>query len=176
MVSESMIEEPIIKRRDITYPRIEMRTGHLELILPRDVDEKVILEKYGSWIASRKQQIAEMVSRAQDLLLQSRTKEEYLFLIRKLATKKLGSEPRIQLRTMKSKWASCSPSGTITINTLGKDLPEHYLDYIISHELLHLTNRKHDVAFTTTLRAAFPDMEKIEKDLAGYWFKVMGML
>jgi len=168
-----MIEEPIIKRRNITYPRIEMRTGHLELILPQGVDEKKVLEKYGSWIASRKQQIAEMVDRAQDLLLQPRTKEEFLELIRKLATKKLGSEPRIQLRTMKSKWASCSPSGTITINTLGKDLPEHYLDYIISHEILHLTNRKHDAVFIATLSSLFPDMAELEKNLGGYWFKLM---
>jgi len=173
MESDTMNDNPIIKRRNITYPRIEMRTGHLELILPPDVDEKEILMKYNSWITSHQQQIDNMKDNAKNLPLSPRTKEEYLSIIRKLSSEKLEYEPHIKLRTMKSKWASCSPNGTITINTLGKDLPEHYLDYIISHEILHLRYRKHDAVFISTLSESFPDLEKLEKDLAGYWFKLM---
>lgn len=170
-----MAEELVIRRRDILYPRIEMRTGHLELILPHGADETEVLEKHREWIEKRKEQIAQMEQRAEHLPLQERTQSEYAGFVKTVVQKKLGDaadNTKIVLRRMKSKWASCAESGTITLNTLGKDLPDRCLEYIISHELLHLTHRKHDTMFLTTMRCEFPDMEELEKDLAGYWFKL----
>lgn len=167
-----MSEEPVIKRRNIIYPRIELRTGHLELILPNDADEKQILEKYAGWIDEKQQQIEIIERESQNLSLSPRTKDEYASLIKELAGKKTGRPVKIQMRKMKSKWASCSPNGTITVNTLGQNLPDNYVQYIISHEILHLTHRKHDALFLAVLENEFPNMAQLEKDLAGYWFRL----
>lgn len=164
------VEKPVIIRRDILYPRVEYRTGHLELILPPDADEQEILEKYSAWIREKRMFIDKMLNRSQHLVFEKRTKEEFIGFVKEYAGPRLNTDVRIQIRKMKSKWASCSEKRTITLNILAKDLPKHHLEYILSHEFLHLANRKHDTAFREILTAEFPDMEELEKDLCAYWF------
>jgi len=165
-----------ISQRDVRYPRLEFRTGTLLVVLPKGQDEKRILKKYRQWIDHKYQFINDAVNAAQKLQLESRSKEEFRRLVQESIgnhSQELGSVPgRIFIKTMKTKWASCSKKGNITINSLVQYLPERLIDYIIFHEMIHLNYRKHDELFWKCIREKFQNTEEIEKNLCIYWFVV----
>jgi len=164
--------EPIIHRRNIMYPRLEFRTGKLELILPIHADEMEILEKYHDWIVEKNTFIQEMLDLAETLPFENRTKEELIHLVKEFPETRKHDDVQIKFRKMNTKWASCSNNKTITINSLAQYLPAYHLKYILSHEFLHLTIRQHNTLFKDILLQQYPDMERLEKELCGYWFKL----
>ena len=163
---------PVTHRRNIMYPRLEFRTGKLELILPIHADEKEILEKYHEWIAEKNTFIQEMLDMAETLPFENRTKEELMQLVKGFPETRRHADVLIKFRKMSTKWASCSKNRTITLNSLTQYLPEYHLEYILSHEFLHLTIRQHNTLFKDILLRQFPDMERLERELCGYWFKL----
>jgi len=69
-------------------------------------------------------------------------------------------KPTITIRTMKSRWGSCSwKKGRITINTeLLKKSPE-CIDYVVLHELAHFKFHQHDTAFYNFLSVLMPEWQ-----------------
>lgn len=65
--------------------------------------------------------------------------------------------PPLRIRTMRSRWGSLAPSGTVTLNAHLVRLPEPCLDYVIYHELCHLRVRAHDAAFYAEVARYVPD-------------------
>jgi predicted metal-dependent hydrolase len=72
------------------------------------------------------------------------------------------------IRSMKSRWGSCSKKGTITLSTELIKLPDKYLEYVIIHELCHLKHHNHGKEFYGLLSELFPDWKQLRKDLRGY--------
>lgn len=70
---------------------------------------------------------------------------------------KLKVNPKvIRVQDMRTKWGSCSASGTVT---LARDLTEQearFQDYVIVHELLHLRLPTHGRVFKALLSAHVP--------------------
>lgn len=71
--------------------------------------------------------------------------------------------PEIKIRQMKKRWGSCGKSGAIILNTELIKAPLFCIDYVIMHEICHLKNRSHDIAFYKLLKKHMPDWE-IRKD------------
>ncbi len=71
---------------------------------------------------------------------------------------------RISLRTMTTKWASCSTRGTVSFsNQLLEESPE-FGEYVIVHELLHLKIPNHSKLFKSLLTAHLPDWkDRVER-------------
>ncbi|KAA0255654.1 MAG: M48 family peptidase [Acidobacteria bacterium] len=74
----------------------------------------------------------------------------------------IGATPRrLQLQAMRSKWASCSTAGTVT---LSRDLLREdaaFQEVVIVHELLHLLVPNHGPVFRSLMRAYVPTWEKV---------------
>lgn len=68
--------------------------------------------------------------------------------------------PRISYRRMKKRWGSCSPNGTVLLNTELAKAPLHCIDYVVIHELCHLLYPNHDSKFYRLLGQMLPDWEK----------------
>lgn len=66
-------------------------------------------------------------------------------------------KPQLRIRTMRSRWGSLAPSGTVTLNAHLVRLPESCLDYVILHELCHLRLRRHDAAFYAEVARYVPE-------------------
>jgi hypothetical protein len=72
---------------------------------------------------------------------------------------------RIQIRAMRTKWASCSTQGTLTLNTDILRLPADLIDYILVHELLHLRIPDHNKGWQAMMSAYLPDWRRRQRRL-----------
>jgi len=170
--------EYTVAYRNVKHPRLEYKTGTLLLILPKSSkDEKQTLEKYNKWIQKKELAIRKALEEAQAKNLNlNRTDKELKNLIRALAenyqTELNTKINRIYFRKMKTKWASHSKNGNLTVNTLLKYLPQDTIEYIIYHEITHSIERKHNENFWNLINRKHPNYQNKEKNLLTYWFLI----
>jgi predicted metal-dependent hydrolase len=68
---------------------------------------------------------------------------------------------------MKTKWASYSPNGRITLDSGLLDLSRGFGEYVILHELLHIKIPNHGKLFKSLMSAYMPNWEKISQIYSG---------
>lgn len=85
--------------------------------------------------------------------------------IHEWATRMTVSTNEIHIRAMKSKWASVSTDGRLTMDSSILELREGLCDYIIVHELLHLKVRNHGKLFKSLMHAYLSEWEELEREL-----------
>lgn len=80
------------------------------------------------------------------------------------------SPAKITLRTMKSRWGSCSSRRTISINTrLVKSDPK-CIEYVMAHELCHLLQMNHSREYYNLLTEFMPDW-KVRKEMLTHFMR-----
>ncbi len=78
----------------------------------------------------------------------------------------LGVAPsQLKLKSMKSRWGSCTQSGVICINTKLKSLPLELTDFVVYHECLHLIHKNHGQNFKMAMLKKFPNKKELEHQL-----------
>jgi predicted metal-dependent hydrolase len=180
-MDEQLDIEYTLDYRDVKHPRLEYKTGTLLLILPKTYkSEKETLEKYRGWIRKKESVIRKALEEAQTKNInQTRTDKELKKLVKQTAqnyqTELNTRINKIYFRKMKTKWASHSKNGNLTINTLLKYLPENIIEYIVYHEITHAIERKHNEKFWSLISKEFKDYSAKEKDLLTYWFIIQKM-
>lgn len=102
-------------------------------------DESSLREAYEAWL--RERALAHVTERAPhyERLLGVRAK-------------------RIRIGHQKTRWGSCSSTGTISINVRLMLAPQDVMDYVIAHEWAHLVHFDHSKAFWSTLALVYPDV------------------
>lgn len=66
---------------------------------------------------------------------------------------------QIQVRNQRTKWGSCSTTGTIGLNWRLMMAPPKIVDYVIVHELAHLRESNHDEEFWSLVAEYDPEYE-----------------
>jgi predicted metal-dependent hydrolase len=64
--------------------------------------------------------------------------------------------PRIAIRDPRSRWGSCSSTGTLSFSWRLLLAPERVLDYVVAHEACHLVRPDHSATFWDLVAEAFP--------------------
>lgn len=67
---------------------------------------------------------------------------------------------KVSVRNQRTRWGSCSTSGTLSFNwrlVIGR--PEA-LRYVVVHELMHIRHHNHSRAFWSDLASAFPNYKE----------------
>ena len=161
-------------RRDVRYPRLEFRTGVLTLVLPKHVEAERVLLRHKRWILTKYQSIREGLQQASNLPLVGRNNEEFKTLLEKFVREAQNLYGvrinRVFIRKMRTKWASCSSRGNITVNRLAQFLPAHLLRYLVFHEAVHRLERRHNDHFWRLISKEFPNHNELEHELFVYWF------
>ncbi len=174
--TDSLTIPYVVSHRDIKHPRLEFRTGTLLVVLPLGQDERRILEKHRLWIERKYRYILEAMAETSLQKVEFRTPDEFRVLVNHLVesySSEIGCVPnRIVIKRMRTKWASCSKRGNLTINYKVKYLPEPFIRYILFHEMVHMINPKHDTLFWKYIEAKFKDIQEIEKNLCSYWYQI----
>lgn len=71
----------------------------------------------------------------------------------------------VTVREMRTRWASMSPSGRLTLNARLAQAPLEAVDYVITHELAHLSEPNHGSGFFALLGQVMPDHERRKQAL-----------
>lgn len=72
---------------------------------------------------------------------------------------------RVAIRNQRRCWGSCSSSKNLNFNYKIQFLPEHLRDYIIVHELCHLTHMNHGQEFWDLVAEQMPDYKALASEL-----------
>ena len=93
-------------------------------------------------------------------------------LIKKWELKLDVSVKRFSIRTMKSRWGSCTPKAhSIRFNLDLVKKPPECLEYIVVHELVHLLEASHNNRFKALMDQFYPDWKICRKELNGIHLK-----
>ena len=64
---------------------------------------------------------------------------------------------RLTIRGQRTRWASCSTTGAMSFNWRLLLAPPEILDYVVEHEVAHLTHMDHSPRFWALLESRVPD-------------------
>lgn len=106
---------------------------------PTSWDESTLWNAYEAWL--RERALTFVMNRAPHY-------EQQLGVVAK----------RIRIGHQKTRWGSCSSTGTISINVRLMLAPPDVMDYVIAHEWAHLVHFDHSKAFWSTLASVYPDV------------------
>lgn len=71
-----------------------------------------------------------------------------------------GTYTRITIRDQKTRWGSRSTSGTLSFNYRLMYAPLKVLDYVVVHELCHITHMNHSKDFWNMVASILPDYKE----------------
>lgn len=171
-----------VNYRSILYPRLEFKTGSLKLILPQNYKhESRLVETHKNWIYKKHKEILQSLNQSKNKELNTnRTDQDFKIFVHRIIEKNLKDlhlkVNKVCFKQMKSKWASCSSSKNLMINSLLRYLPNSLIDYVVYHEIAHLIERKHNERFWKIIKDKYKDHQKREKELFLYWFLVQEKL
>lgn len=74
-----------------------------------------------------------------------------------------GNYTSITVRDQKTRWGSCSSRGTLSFNYRLIFAPPVILDYVVVHELCHLTHMDHSKNFWNMVAAVMPEYKEYRK-------------
>lgn len=76
----------------------------------------------------------------------------------KLYERKVGNKPNeIVVKNQMKRWGSCTKDGRVSLNYRIIMAPMSIVDYVVTHELVHLTIDDHSKEFWDRLRVVIPD-------------------
>ena len=83
---------------------------------------------------------------------------------------------RMQVRTQRTRWGSCSTRGTISLNCCLLFHRPEVVRYLCVHELAHLAHMNHSARFWQHVAQFEPQWRELDRELARGWHVVPGWL
>lgn len=158
--------------------------GQITVRVPQRISQKEIdhfLIDKRIWIVTR---YLEMMKRRQDIPASDLTdaqraalEKRYIAAAKEYFPKRAayfqqftgGTYSRISIRSQKTRWGSCSAKGTLSFNWRLMLAPPAVLDYVVVHELCHLSYMDHSDSFWKKVESVYPDYRTARK-----WLKDHG--
>jgi predicted metal-dependent hydrolase len=82
----------------------------------------------------------------------------------------VGRRPnRVQVRLQRTRWGSCSNSGTLSLNAALMFLAPAVVRYLVIHELCHLISLNHSPRFWAAVERYEPNYEALDRQLTQAW-------
>jgi len=75
--------------------------------------------------------------------------------------------PDFRVLPMAKQWGSCSAKGSLMLNPHLVKAPKECIDYVILHELCHITEHNHSERFWRLLHRVMPDWKSVKTRLDG---------
>ena len=71
-----------------------------------------------------------------------------------------GERPRVLIRDQRLRWGSCAPDGTLRFNWRTMMLEPALIEYVVVHELAHLSIKNHTTDYWALVVRAMPDAQR----------------
>jgi predicted metal-dependent hydrolase len=75
----------------------------------------------------------------------------------------------VSIRAQRSRWASCSAKGSVSLNRNLAFLPPRLTEVVLLHELCHLSEMNHGPGFWALLAAEVPELAERQAELHQAW-------
>lgn len=135
----------------------------------RHVDSLMVHLPEALWIEYREQDLTDF--RSQFLKFYHREAVTLILDRMKIWQERTGLRPKkVAFRNQKTRWGSCSSSGTISLNWRLIAAPLEVIDYILVHELCHLQHMNHSSKFWSLVQSHYPNWDQAE-----IWLKKNGL-
>lgn len=138
---------------DRVYNRVG--NGVIQIFLPEKVDHE--LPKVQDFI---KRTLVDVMRWEAKIYLPKRLKE--------LAEKHGFNYRNVTIKNTKTRWGSCSSTNNINLNLHLMRVPEHLIDYVLLHELVHTVVKNHGEKFWLLLEQVYPNARKADKEMNNY--------
>jgi predicted metal-dependent hydrolase len=79
---------------------------------------------------------------------------------------------RLQVRLQRTRWGSCSATGTISLNVCALFQPPDVMRYLLIHELSHTRHMNHSRRFWSLVESLEPDYQRLDRELLRGWQRV----
>ena len=83
---------------------------------------------------------------------------------------------RLQIRRQRTRWGSCSASGTISLNVCVLFQDPAVMRYLLVHELSHTRHMNHSRRFWALVESFEPDYRRLDRELLRGWQHVPGWM
>ena len=141
----------IVRPEDAASPKVRFDHWRFRIAVPGDLNgderyeaiRKAIVEWYRYRAGERLPQVVE----------------------RWWATLGRGERPQVLIRDQRQRWGSCAPDGTLRFNWRAMMLKPALIEYIVVHELAHLTHRNHSDEFWSLVLKVMPDAQQRRRSL-----------
>ena len=98
-----------------------------------------------------------------------KTHEHAVPWLMRLASEKGFEVSRVMVKSQRTRWASCSSRGTISLNLRLMFLPEHLVRYVFLHELAHIRETDHSRRFWAWISTLDEDFVIHDEELRTAW-------
>lgn len=71
----------------------------------------------------------------------------------------------IVIKNLKSRWGSCSHDNIISLSVHLMNLPDHLIDYVLLHELVHTVEKSHNKNFWISLQKVTDNAKELKKQM-----------
>jgi predicted metal-dependent hydrolase len=164
-VGGNLVEVHVRESARARVARIVVERGHPpEIVVPPGTSERTIralLDEHEDWLA--RQVIHPLNPRLgldQVRIRERDARRKIRALVHKLASaeapKLQVSYARITIRDQRTRWGSCSSTGTLSFSWRLALAPLDVVDYVVVHELCHLVELNHSRRFWRILERARP--------------------
>jgi predicted metal-dependent hydrolase len=145
--------------------------GGLRLTVPTRASVKgglAFVERQREWIGRERARIAareaERAGQVEDMeRLRLLAETQLADRCRELADKHAVPISGVQIRDQRSRWGSCSPKGSISLNWRLIRMPGYVSDYVILHELMHRRQPNHSAKFWNEVGHVCPEWRDAER-------------
>lgn len=141
----------MIEKSDLQKVRVKLREDLIIVSVPRQLDHNHEQVQTAAKKGAKKALIAQSSIISQNL---AQLAQEH------------GYEYRSHnFKFMKSKWGSCNNEKHITLNYRLLDLPNHLVEYVLLHELVHLNHMNHGSEYWAELANMLPNYKSLKKEM-----------
>lgn len=139
----------------------------MEVVLPRWAPRSLadeLLREQAAWIERQRARLAPTLTFARVHEQEGRriAREVAGELCREHAPRLGVRYERIRIADQRTRWGSCSSSGTLSFNWRLVLAPQPVFEYVVVHELCHLREPSHSPRFWRLVAAAWPAYERDE--------------
>lgn len=132
--------------------QVSRASGQLKVYYPEQLDVKSL-------------EVQNKIKAALLWVLRKEAKSYLPFRVKHLAEQHGFNYKRVFVKNLKSRWGSCSHVNNINLNIHLMRLPDHLIDYVILHELVHTIHKNHGPGFWNSLNQITGDAIGLRKEM-----------
>jgi predicted metal-dependent hydrolase len=145
----------ILRRCDRENISVRLLNGSINVVHPLELNTK-------------SKEVQEAIRKGIERALKIEAKEHLPAKVTKFAAEFGFLYNKLSLKNIKSRWGSCSAKNNINLSIHLMRLPEHLIDYVILHELVHTVHHNHSTRFWTLLDKVTDGAKRLDKELGNY--------